>query len=117
MINCARGYTRDEMIEIALRLAERARANRNAVLVPSTAWLAHRGILALAEQPSQRDMLKALCRNYREGKCSSITDSGCLTCNGEARHRGGAQARRNARHGGEECEAHDENCLLTCTPR
>jgi hypothetical protein len=84
MINCARGYTRDEMIEIALRLAERARANRNAVLLPPTAWLAHRGILALAEQPTHRAMLSALCRNYREGKCGSITDSGCLSCNGLA---------------------------------
>lgn len=76
--------TREEMIAVADRLEANAMANRISKLRPETAALAQRAIRVLASAPTHDDFLRELCRNFREGKCTSKTATGCLTCVGKA---------------------------------
>ena len=76
--------SREEMIAVADRLEARARQNRISQLRPETAYVAQRAIRMLAAAPTHADFMRALCRRFREGQCTNIAATGCLTCNGMA---------------------------------
>jgi hypothetical protein len=79
-----RPYSRDEMIAIADQLEAEACAGKNVRLLPQTAYLAQRAIRMLAAAQTHDDFQRVLCRKFREGQCSDMAATGCLTCHGRA---------------------------------
>lgn len=75
---------RSAELDIAERLEERAVAGRTSVLTPETAATCARALRMAATSPMHDDMLRALCRRFREGQCENIAASGCITCVGQA---------------------------------
>jgi hypothetical protein len=73
-----------EMVAVADRLEANACAGKVSQLRPETAYLAQRAIRVLASAPTHDDFLRELCRSFREGKCTSATATGCITCHGHA---------------------------------
>jgi hypothetical protein len=78
-----RAWSRDDMLWIVAELQARARAGRVVRLTPATAYLAARGVRALARVPTRDVMLAALCRRARKGLCARNAME-CYACLGLA---------------------------------